>query len=69
MGSFMFQNFFEWALVRLPTKGKVDAHSACGVNVTSEKSDTSSAWAILGEIGKQATSIKKAYEDEIKAKK
>jgi hypothetical protein len=56
-------------LVRLPTKGKIDVHSACGVNVTSEKSDTSSAWSILGEIGKQAASIKKAYDDEAKAKK
>lgn len=53
-------------LVSMPAKGKVDAHTACGVNVTSEKSDTSSTWAIIGELVKQAGAVKQAYDDQKK---
>lgn len=52
--------------VKLPVKGKVDMHTACGANVTSDKTETASPWAILGEVVKQATAIKKAYDDEKK---
>jgi len=52
--------------VKLPVKGKVDMHTACGANVTSDKTETASAWAILGEVVKQATAIKKAYDDQKK---
>lgn len=53
--------------IKFPAKGKVDMHTACGANVTSEKTETASAWAVLGEIVKQAASIKKAYDDQKKA--
>lgn len=53
--------------VGLPAKGKVDMHTGCGANVTSEKTETASAWALLSEVIKQATAIKKAY-DEIEKK-
>jgi hypothetical protein len=47
--------------VELPPQGKIDMHTACGVNITSEKTDTASTWAVIGEVIKQATAIKKAY--------
>lgn len=49
--------------VALPAKGKVDMHTGCGANVTSEKTETGSAWALLSEVIKQATAIKKAYDE------
>jgi hypothetical protein len=48
--------------IALPDKGKVDMHTQCGANVTSEKSDTSSTWSLIGEVIKQSVAIKKAYE-------
>lgn len=53
-----------WLLtVGLPAKGKVDMHTGCGANVTSEKTETTSTWALLSEVIKQATAIKKAYDE------
>ncbi len=47
--------------VQLPQKGKIEMHTSCGVNVTSEKTDTASTWAVIGEAMKQASAIVKAY--------
>lgn len=48
--------------IAFPNKGKIDMHTACGANITSEKTDTGSVWALVGETIKQATAIKKAYD-------
>ena len=48
--------------VRLPTSGKVDMHTSCGINVTNNKTESTSAWAILGELVNQAKAVRDAYK-------
>ena len=51
---------------KFPEKGKVDMHSSCGANVSSEKTESTDIFSLISEILKQAKSIKEAQD---KAKK
>ncbi len=43
--------------VAMPAKGKIDFHSACGVNVTSERSDVASDAKVLNTLISQAKTL------------
>ena len=48
--------------VKLPAKGKVDMHSACGVNTTSEASGASSTTDIVGALIGQVKNVREAWK-------
>ena len=54
--------------LKLPLKGKIDMHPGCGANVTDEKTDSSSAWDIVGGVMKQANAIKETYNKSTQPK-
>ena len=44
--------------IQFPDKGKIDMHTSCGVNVTSERTDSGNVFSVISEMLKQAKSIK-----------
>lgn len=48
--------------IKFPKKGKIDMHSSCGANLTDEKTDSTDTIAVLGELLKQAKTIKEAQD-------
>jgi hypothetical protein len=48
--------------IKLPAKGKIDLHTGCGVNVTSEKSDVATDMKLVNELISQVKSIRDAAE-------
>jgi len=48
--------------MKFPDKGKIDMHSSCGANVTSEKTESTDIVSLISEILKQAKSIKEAQD-------
>jgi len=46
--------------IQLPAKGKIDMHTGCGVNVTSEKADVATDIKIVNELISQVKSIRDA---------
>jgi hypothetical protein len=54
--------------VKLPAKGKVDMHSACGVNTTSEASGASSTADIVSAIIGQVKNVREAWKTNAEKK-
>jgi hypothetical protein len=48
--------------MKFPQKGKIDMHSSCGANVTSEKTESTDIFSVISEFLKQAKSIKEAQD-------
>ncbi|MGY4661160.1 hypothetical protein ACVWZ9_001954 [Pseudomonas chlororaphis] len=48
--------------VKLPAKGKIDMHSACGVNTTSEQSGVSTSAEVMNTLISQAKSVREAWK-------
>ena len=46
----------------MPYKGSISAHTLCGADILTERSDPGSGMKILGELMKQAKAIKDAQD-------
>lgn len=53
--------------VQMPAKGKIEMHTGCGVNVSSEKSEVASDAKVAAELIAQVKAIRDAHEKAAKA--
>lgn len=53
--------------IKFPQKGKVDMHSACGANTSSEKSGISSSTEVMNTLIAQAKTVREAWKTKKEA--
>lgn len=53
--------------VQLPAKGKIELHTGCGVNVSSEKADVASDAKIASELISQIKTVRDAFKSDGKS--